>query len=690
MIFNAYNDKKNIILIEYEGKETLFYINDDLLDIKLIRKEKNIFYYQANYEIDFSKEYIIRDEHNNFIFLTYRYIVKTDYFDNKFYYNENDLGPTYCKDFTSFKIWAPISSEAYVCYFVDNTKYEKRMERGNNGVFEVTINQDLKDVLYHYVLKTNGKYIVANDPYSYSGNANFKQSAVIDLNEINIPMYNEYLSKLNSSLDAIIYELNIRDFTGEDFYKDNKMTYTALCMERLYDTKQHPLGLEYLKYLGISHIQLMPVLDYVTVDELHKEDSYNWGYDPAAFNILEGSYSKNPDNPKQRIIDFKKMVAQLHKNNLRVVLDVVFNHMYSTENNIFNQIIPNYFFLIDENGNYSNGSFCGNDIDTTRKMVKKYFLDMVKRYISIYHIDGLRLDLMGILDYHFINELVNETKKLKDDFIIYGEGWNMPSMLKESERASIYNYKKCPNVAFFNDYFRDKIKGKSSDYELSEKGYINGNSYLIDAASIAMSGSVSKYSYFDDAKYSINYIECHDNITLYDKLKISNPELTDFERNLLQMNIIACIIFSLGIPFLHSGMEINRSKNGYTNTYNSGDSLNHFPWENLKKHFDNVIALKDFIEIRKKYKVFKLHTQEEIKKHFSYEKIGNDILKITYKNLKELDNISELVMIFNNTNDDVQYKFDSQYQLICTNRGKTNQKFTYYIIPNLSFSLFIK
>lgn len=688
--FNAYVDDKDVIIIEYDRNNPTFFLNDKLLKVNFIKKINNISIYEAKVELDFKIEYYIRDNYFLSKPLVYRNFIKKDSFDQLFYYDKNDLGANYSKEKTIFKLWAPISTQCYLKYYLNEVEFIEKMDKNEKGVFSCIINKDLDGAFFCYLIKTNGTYYEITDPYAYSCNANNTLSAVIDISKTNINLNQDKLKKFEFYNEAIIYEINIRDFTIADFYKDNKYSFKGLSIEGLKNEYSEPLGIDYLKKLGITHLQIMPIIDFATVDENNKFNYYNWGYDPVCFNILDGSYATNSDNPYCRIKEFKTMISVLHKNNIRVNIDVVFNHLYNKDDNIFNKIVPNYFFLTDQEGNYSNGSYCGNDIDTTRKMVQKHLLDMVERYINFYGIDGLRLDLMGILDYNFVNKIYDIGHKYKSDFMLYGEGWDMPSMLNKEKRASFRNIENLQKVAFFNDFFRDVLKGRSFENNLYEQGYLNGNSYLIELAMKALKGSIDEGCYFNNTSNSINYVECHDNATIYDKFKKSNFDYTEQERNKLQILNIAAVIFSLGIPFLHSGMELNRTKKDVLNSYNSGDDINHFPWENLHKLWKNVEIVSNFIETRKKYNVFKLTNKEFINQHFKYEKIGNDILKITYHNLQSIDNIQELVLIFNNQRNKFDYCFNSEYFLICNDEGKCNKIINEYTILPLSFSLFIK
>lgn len=691
--FQAYQDEINQILIDYQGICDSFYVNDILYPAILIQKNEHYSTYQIQIELDFESIYILKDKHFNQTILKRRYIVKSKEFDDYFYYPHSDLGCQYTPMYTTFKVWAPLSTQGYLHYKYNDQIFIEPLIKKKKGIFEVTIHKNLENALYHYLLKTNGEWVEVNDPYSYSCNENSQESAVIQLEKINCPLYEENLTPLTSQTQAIIYEVNVRDFSSNgDFKDDFKGYYQAFCLENKKSPQNHPIGIDYLSFLGITHVQFMPILDFVTVDEMHPINQYNWGYDPAAYNWFEGSYSSNPKDPYQRLLEVKKIIQTLHQRNIRVVFDLVFNHFYFTKENVLNKLVPNYFFKMNKEGMYSNGSFCGNDYDSTLKMARKYLVDMCIRYVSEYKVDGFRMDLMGILDIETIKEIYTTCKKINSSFILYGEGWNMPSFLNESKRASLNNANQLFPVAFFNDYFRDIVKGKNSDRELSERGYINGNTGFVYEMMKAMKGSIDDYCYFMDACQSINYIECHDNATLHDKFLISNEFEDETIRNNLLLLSLASVIFSLGIPFLHIGCEFHRSKKGKTNTYNESDAINSIKWNQIDDYFENCLALKGFIRLRKKYNVFQLHKKEEIQQHFHYQVLEHNILKIYYQDLKNIDGIEELVMFFNPSNQTHHYDFNHYFKYVCSEHGPIrNDVYCSNIRINpYSFAMYIK
>ncbi len=681
--FRAYVDNKETIVIESEDSYDSFKINDETIFALQVQTQGNIYKFIAKYPLEYGKEYILTDHLNNKCIVNYRLVCKENCFDNEFFYEGNDLGSTYNPTYTIFKTWAPLASKVKLKYFFNGLWNIVEMKREDKGIFSIIISGDLQDCLYNYLVTNNGVEVEVQDIYAFSGNANFMQSSVINLNRLTPINYNPSLFKVYKNNDCIIYETSIRDFTSLINAK-NKSTFKAFINQELKSLNNNPIGFEYLINLGITHIQLMPITDFSTTDDLNYKNTYNWGYDPRAFNILKGAYSTNPNDPYARMNEFIELVNACHKHNLRVCVDMVFNHTYSKDS-IYNKLVPNYFYLLDENGNYSNGSFCGNDLDCNRKMVKKYIVDMSTRLVSLYHIDGIRLDLMGILTIDTVNEIYNQCKKINPDFILYGEGWNMPSLLRNEEKATILNHSSLPNIAFFNDSFRDTMRGKSTPFEA--KGYINGNSYNTYHAIRAMRGCIETGCYFGSTLQSINYIDCHDNMLLVDKLNFSNPTDSIEIKNKIILLSLAAIAFSLGIPFFHSGMEFNRSKKNVDNSYNKDDTINGIDWTLVDKYPQNIKAFKDFLNIRKEFPCFHLFDKKTILNCVDGLIVDDKIMSLTYAY-----NGNVLVLIFNPNNYKTNIDLDDEYHLYANEYGKVNSDLTFskITIKPFSFNLLIK
>lgn len=683
--FEAYLDDFNTIVVylskqSYEGVSRIFYLENEKGDLEELAiqtvestsRNYNKYTCKCRNEVEVGQPYYVYHEFARRCVLKMGYIVKQKEFDDRFAYDGNDLGATYSKEQTTFKLWAPTAVNANL-HLAGKTIPMKRLEK---GVYEVTVQGDLEKEKYRYYILVDGEWHPCEDPYGKSSLANSRYSVVV--NEERFMDEKTPLPPLKKYTDAIIYEMSVRDFTAQNLKEDFKHSKQFLgVVEENENTIQKNIGFTYLKELGVTHVQLMPVMDFASIDEKHPDIFYNWGYDPAQFLTFEGSYSSNPDDPYARILEFKEMVRKLHESGIRVVLDVVFNHVFELDEMCLQKIIPNYFFQMNEKGYYSNGSWCGNDFDSKRAMGRKYIVDCCKYLVDMYHIDGFRFDLMGIIDVDTINEVYEECSKIEPSVMVYGEGWNMPSYLDTDLRASILNNRKMPNVAHFSDRFRDVVKGKTSMEEVYQKGYCSGDTSQINFMKDVMSASVCNaytFNYFEQPINSINYVECHDNQTCWDKLKECCKEDNRENRIMRQKMCIAAVMFAQGIPFIHSGQEFARTKYGKPNTYNAKDDINWINWDR-KDTFNTIVDYtKDCIALRKEHPAFRYATTKEVKENVSFSEIEGTCLVYTVK-----DNNEELTIIFNPTTCDFEYKFEGVREMVFYNEKVNDEKVFRYI-----------
>ena len=644
--FEAYLDDFNTIAIylskqSYDGVSRIFYLENEkgeleeltIQTVESTSRNYNKYTCKTRKEVELGKSYHVYHEFARRTVLKMGYIVKKQEFDEKFAYIGNDLGATYSKESTTFKLWAPTA--VLVNISIGGSSYN--MKRCDKGVYEITLRGDYENMKYHYYILVDGEWKTCVDPYGKSSLANSKYSVVIDIEKIKDRK--QELPALKHYTDAIIYEMNVRDFTAQNLSNDFKHSKQYLgVVEENENTKEKNIGFTYLKDLGVTHIQLMPVLDFASINENLPNVFYNWGYDPAQFMTFEGSYSSNANDPLARINEFKEMVNKLHENGMRVTMDVVFNHVFELDDMCLQRSVPNYFFQMNEKGYYSNGSWCGNDFDSRRIMGRKYIIDCCKYLMEVFHIDGFRFDLMGIIDIDTMNQLYEECVKIDPNVMIYGEGWNMPSYLNTDLRASIMNHHKIPNIAHFSDRFRDVVKGKTSKEEVYSKGYCTGNvgemKYMKDVLSASVTNEYT-FNYFDEPIQTINYVECHDNQTCWDKLKECCKEDTREKRISRHKMCIAACLFAQGIPFIHAGQEFARTKYGKHNTYNAKDDINWVDW-NRKDTFQTIVDYtKDCIKLRKQYSCLRYSTKELIKKHVTFSEIDNVCLVYDIKDENE-------------------------------------------------------
>ena len=629
----AYIDDFNLMTVSiprsFFGGETFgFYVlndKDDLIPcaVKERKEYEQLLVYTLTIENKFrvGERYALREFHGQTIPLEYRFITHKKEFNDLFAYDKEDLGSFYHGNYTDFAVWAPTASSVILKLYKDKCEaYE--MTRSEKGVYRIHVEQDLSGVEYTYLVERNGQVVETVDPYGLSSNANGRHSAVIDTNKIAAITDNTKLPIFENYCDAIIYECNVRDISSiKTSSVENTSKYLGACEEGT-TYNLYPTGIDYIEALGITHIQLQPVLDYATVDELHSKTNYNWGYDSAQCITLEGSYASNPNNPYSRMIEFKNLVKAYHERGIRVNLDIVYNHMYDTNKNPLENVVPYYYFRYGNRGLLSNGSYCGNDIESKQPMTRHLFVYALKTLVRLYNVDGYRFDLMGILDVDTMNLIEKELRKLKSDIMVYGEGWDLPTALEPEEKARIYNQFKMPNIGHFNDTFRDELRGCNGDYASQNKGYLTGDLSKAFIACSCLSGNTLSDPYylrFDSPTKSVNAIETHDNLTCWDKMHACCSEENGGIRIKRQCMMIACSLLAQGIPFLHAGIEFCGTKNNVNDSYNAGDDVNGMHYERLDKYDDVLVYAKKCIALRKNHSCLRLRTKTEIDQRVHFE-----------------------------------------------------------------------
>ncbi len=601
-------------------------------------------------------------------------------FGDMFNYEKDDLGITYTKENTTFKVWAPLACHAFLKYETKENEFSiLKMERGEKGVYEATVKGDLLNKRYVYIINNSGVIRESTDPFGYGASMNSEYSAVVDVESLRHKKRIAPKRKIRNALDAVIYELHVRDFTeAKSTDIVNKGKYLGLTETGRKTRKGNPAGLDYLKYLGISHVQLQPILDFNSPDNPDYKKSYNWGYDPISMFAIEGSYSNHPEIPQCRLEEFREVVDVLHQNDIRVNVDVVYNHMFDYLKTSFEYTVPSYFFRRRQNGQLAMASGCGNDFASEKYMARKAILLSVKHLFDTFDIDGLRFDLMGLIDIDTINEVVKIAKSYKEDALIYGEGWNMGYELPFEKKACSENADKMPEVAFFNDSYRDVLKGPTFSSDIRKKGFVNGEFDYAWGFEYVYMGSTINHVYaprYKKAEQSLNYVECHDNNTLFDKLKYSNEDEEDssiYDRVKLAN---ALVILSIGMPFIHMGQEIGLSKNLLDNTYNI-PRVNHMSYTQLDERIEMAEALKALVDLRNNELAFlkDLNDPKDIEKCVTFSQIDNSLLKITFNPLD--GSYKEVVIYVNVTNNTITQQLDKYYSLIFTyGNAKVNGNF---------------
>ncbi len=564
----------------------------------------NTYYFHVSFEV--GKSYRISDAYGLTCFLSFEKLPLCKEFDEHFSYDGNDLGSQYTKSYTTFKVWAPVATSVTLKLKKEDNILLFPMQRRKRGVFFTRVYRDLELYEYTYLIGNNDVTIETCDPYAYASTSNQRSSIIVDLSRCRRIRYP--LKPLEKKTDAIIYEVHVRDFSVDPYGElRHKGKFLAFSEEGNETMLGYSTGVDYLKELGITHVQLMPINDYATVDEDHPYELYNWGYDPAQYNVTEGSYVSDPNDGYRRINECIRMIESIHKHGMRVILDVVYNHMHDVNDNAMERTCPNYYFRRDENGNLTNGTWCGNDFNSTAYMCRKYILDMCSRWQSLYGADGFRMDLMGILDIDTVNAIEAQGTEYDPSFMLYGEGWNMGTLPME-KKACMDNNRNMPRVGFFNDFFRDSLRGSN---QLEVKGYTSGDTYKTNDVIAA----ICDYNKFATVEQSINYTECHDNATTFDKYSVSNQDEGEaaIKRRCELANIF--VILGIGVPFLHAGQEFFDTKHGNVNSYNAGDSVNMFDWGRRDQNLEGVTLVKNLIALRKANPCFRTNNFDEMHEH---------------------------------------------------------------------------
>lgn len=565
-----------------------------------------------------------------------RSYVRSKDFDDKYFYANDDLGSTYSKEKTTIKLWSPIATKVTLRLYknLDNSSQPDKtidLTCGDKGVWSTTLtDQDYKGWAYDYQLEfADGHVTTTDDPYSTATTINGVRSVIEDVDNIK-PADFIKMSAFTKPTDAIIYEAGVRDLTADkNANVKHPGQFLGLTQEGTKTDTGYPTGLDYLKKLGVTHVQFLPMYDFGSIDEAHPSNAYNWGYDPVNYNVPEGSYSSKPADPAARILEMKEMINALHKQGLRVVMDVVYNHVYGLDKQAFDKVVPGYYFKYDDNGNMVDDIGMGNAVASQRRMVRKYIVDSVKYWAKNYHIDGFRFDTMGVLDTDTMAEVYKEINKINPGTLIYGEGWEIKPNERPKE-ASYVHANLIPNVGFFGDNLRNAVIGESGSFGNARSGLAQGNltdkdkngvsHYQEDAAAFVKgfmgSQGFNKHNYLNPGQV-INYSTCHDNLTLYDALKAHLPNANAAEFVKRAKLADSMIMLSQGVPLFHSGQEALRTKNGNANSYNADITVNEIDWKRVEQNKDLVSYFQKLVQLRKTCPAFRMSTYDEIKKNIT-------------------------------------------------------------------------
>ena len=502
---------------------------------------------------------------------------------------------------------------------------------------------------YSYKLTfADGTVNVSADPYATAAVANGERSVVLSSEDMGSA--GDRMPEFGKTTDATIAEMNIRDFSinpNSGISADKRGKYLGVVESGTKTANGATSGLDYLKQLGVSHVQIMPMYDYGSVDETgdlsyNAQGAQNWGYDPENYNVPEGSYSSDPSDPASRVTEMKQMVKGLHENDIRVIMDVVYNHVYNAANHSFNKTVPGYYFRYDDNGSLVNNSGCGNDTASERKMMRKYIVDSVTYWAKNYNVDGFRFDLMGLIDTETMKEVRAALDEIDPSIIILGEGWDMNTTMDEGEMTIQPNAYQVASdgtnngIAFFNDSVRDGLKG--SVFSDTDTGFVSGKAdqesliahnvlgcqYDENATTTCWNGNAQDH--YADAGQVVNYAEIHDNMTLYDKLRKSVP--TDDDATTVARAKLAdsVVYLSEGIPAIQLGQEFLRTKGGDGNSYNTGDAVNAIDWDRTTQYADSVDYVKGLIKLRKQINALRLTDYNDINANVTMLKSADGVV----------------------------------------------------------------
>jgi pullulanase len=614
-------------------------------------------------------------------------------YDSYPYYIADDLGLIFNRNEIKYRVWSPTAEGARLNFYNKSLGGSKvsdvALTKSNLGTWMAIMDKSKEGLYYTVQVKIDGKWLdEVPGPYARAVGTNGQRGQIVDPSKCNPAGWRDDkgVGKKNKT-DALIYEVHIRDFSiHPKSGMKNKGKYLAFTEAQTTTAGGTPTGLNHLKDLGVTHVHLLPTFDYLSVDESKLDTpQFNWGYDPQNYNVPEGSYSTNPADARVRIEEFKSMVMALHKAGIGVIMDVVYNHTGRVDGLSFEETVPGYYYRHMENGDLSNASGCGNEIASERSMVRKFIVNSLKYWMSEYHIDGFRFDLMGIHDQETMNLISTELSRLNPDVLLYGEGWTAgDSPLPENQRALKKYTHKMPGIAAFSDDIRDGVKGHWYDHK--SKGFVSGNLNLRESVKFGIVGATSHseidYNHINnsDTAWAVEpgqcvcYVSCHDNHTLYDKLKIANPKAS--EEDIEKMHILsnAIVLTSQGIPFLHAGVDFMRTKDGVENSYQSPDSINQIVWSRKEKYAHVYQSYKDLVELRKEHPAFRLGTTESIQKNLHFLETDSSLIAYTIQ-APEADSWDEILMIFNGSSQKSPFKLpEGLWQADFLNAAKNEGK----------------
>lgn len=610
-------------------------------------------------DLAFGGDYIVTHPTYGSIHATLGKVLNSQAFNDQFTYTGNDLGNTYTPIATKFRLWAPTANAAVLLVHhepdLTGTPEEHPMAADVKGTWVATLDGDRNGTIYTYKVRIGSTWTEAVDPYVRAATINGIRGVVVDLAQTNPTKWTtEKPAFSGNAVDAVIYELHIRDLSmdaNSGVSAANKGKFLGLTEHgtKLPDGSAIT-GIDAIKELGVTHVQLLPIYDYKTVDE-STNDQFNWGYDPLNYNVPEGSYATKPAVPTNRITELKQTVQSLHDDGLRVVMDVVYNHVFDASASSFQKLVPGYYFRLNADGSYGNATGVGNEVASERPMVRKFIVDSVKYWASEYHLDGFRFDLMGTMDVTTMQQIRAALDGIDPSTIVLGEGWNMGNLLADALKANQSNAAKLPRISQFNDTIRDGIKG--SVFNADAPGYVGGS---IPSKLDVQSGIVGMVKYSSaiggawgavDPGQSVSYVEAHDNLTLADKLAVSMGATSTSTRAKVFRLASSIALLAQGMPFVHAGQEFMRSKGGDGNSYKSPDSVNSLKWAQRKANLATVQYFEGLIALRKAHSAFRMTTGAAVKANLKFLSEPMNVIAYALNGSAAGDSWKQLVVAHN-------------------------------------------
>ncbi len=605
-------------------------------------------------------------------------------------YNGNDLELTVDNTGTHFTLWSPDAQAVRV--FIYPTERNSiptdtlTMTRAQNGTWRASVPGQLYGKYYTFSIQHNGKWL-AETPgvWAKALGTNGERAAIIDFSTTNPEGWeNDRGPAIKHLTDAVIYEMHHRDFSVHPSSGIvNKGKFLALTEEGTHNDLGDKTGIDHLKELGVTHVHILPSYDFNSVDESNlPANQYNWGYDPVNYNAPDGSYSTNPADPTARITEMKEMVKALHDAGIGVVMDVVYNHTALNDDSNFSLTAPGYYYRHRPDGSYSDASGCGNETASEREQMRNFIVNSVKYWAKEYHIDGFRFDLMAIHDTTTMNRVTRELKEINPDIFVYGEGWTAgDSPLPVGQRALKDNVSAMPDVAVFSDDIRDAVKGHYTNER--DRGFATGKPDQEPTVMIGIVGATAHpqvdYSKGNNSKapYAlaptqvINYVSCHDDLMLSDKLAKSLPDETPEQRQRADKLAQTIVFTSQGTPFMFAGEEIFRDKKGVHNSYKSPDSINTIDWNLKHQNADLFNYYRELIKLRKSHPAFRMTTTEDVARHLVFDKVNQPgLISYSLKDNANGDEWKEIKVIFNGSDDTRTVKIPSGNWLVVARDGQ--------------------